>query len=144
MRSAARSLVVLALFAWPALACDPCSVISLKRDYKRASAVFRAELISDHAFRSRLKVLERWKGEIGEEVEVNRVGGRSCPFRGFAPGVQYLVFAYAVDEELVVSDCSHTNPITTPDITRELETIRSRHAWWSSPLSVSLPWNRWR
>jgi hypothetical protein len=124
------------------VACDSCTITSLKRDYKRASIVVRAELIDEKDSLARLRVLERWKGPVEEELLVSLSGGASCRFRGFAAGTEYLVFVYVADKELVVSDCSHTNPITAESVRRQVATIRTRHGWWNSCLSFSLPWNR--
>ena len=119
----------------PRLACDSCTIVSLKRDYKRASTVVRAELITQDSAHARLKVLEQCKGSPEVELSVALTGGRLCPFRGFASGAQYIVFAYRAATELVVSDCSHTNLIASQLVARELETIRARHMWWNSRFS---------
>lgn len=124
-----------------AIACESCVLQSLKRGYKTAGAVFLGEVESTTTGVARLKVLESFKGIRAASVDV-ATAGVGCPYPGFVAGERYIVFALQSPAGLVVTLCSHTNPVRTPYVEHELALVRRRYRWWSSPFSFSLPWSR--
>jgi hypothetical protein len=115
---------------------ESCTVISLKDDYKRATAVFVGESLRSNTGTAHFRVIQTLKGQVGPEVILD-----STQFQRFLPGLTYLVFSYSNGAgPAYIHDCSHTNPVNHP-FAREVQVISRRSRWWNCPIS-SLPWRR--
>ena len=135
-------LVLTPVFAPQLSACRTCSCrrpVAPQEELARAKAVFsgRVEAISiddsippldttwspaqerawsdrlAEARQIRLHVLRVWKGQVGETaVVVTGAGGPDCSYE-FAPGGEYLVYAFpSRTGGLYASTCSRTRPLT--------------------------------
>jgi len=124
-------LVVVLLMATAAHGRDHCTITSLKDDFKRASVVFLGESRMSDGSKAHFKVAETFKGRVGDQVEVE-----VTQFQRFVPSQTYIVFAFRDPSgRLYLHDCSHTNPVTSAFVERQVRTVRSRQRWWRWPVS---------
>jgi hypothetical protein len=90
---------------------------ALVKDYNGAVAVFTGRVVALDTFKVRFKLDKVWKGGLGDEL-VMKTGAKdngdgtytttSCDF-DFAPGGEYLVFAYGESvEEMLAQQCTRT------------------------------------
>jgi hypothetical protein len=129
-----RLLLMFALLLAPAplYACT-CITVPPKTAFKQAEAVFLGEVLSYEDTVARMRVVEWFKGPK-ENVEVTT--GRdsaSCGYGGLAVGSRHLVYAQRFEGQLLVSLCSRSRAETHAAC--DLRYLRSRSAWWRSPLS---------
>ncbi|HEX6087768.1 MAG TPA: hypothetical protein VF266_24770 [Thermoanaerobaculia bacterium] len=125
--------VLLALLAAPhTLHACTCLVSEPKSEFKSATAVFAGEVLESADGVVRLRVLERFKGAQSQVVEVqNNVS--TCEYGGLTPGSQHLIYAHEHLGSLTVSICTRSRPLERAEC--DLGYLRSRAAWWRSPLS---------
>jgi len=119
-----------------ALACS-CVISDPKTSFKRADAVFVAEVVEYSEPTARLRVIERFKGAPSETIEiVTPESSAACGYgSALTPGSRHLF--YALKHELMpyleVSSCSRSQPVEHASC--DLAFLRSRAAWWRSRLS---------
>ena len=131
MRLALTAL--LALLAAPqALQACTCVVPEPKSAFKSATVVFLGEVIESADGMVRLRPLERFKGARTEVVELqNNIS--TCEYGGLTPRSQHLIYAFEHLGALTVSICTRSRPLERAEC--DLRYLRSRAAWWRSPLS---------
>lgn len=120
------ALVVGGIFLGSAARASACSCASstVEAYFEKADVVFEGRVIAmepavddstctgfcDQAVTVRLAVVQRWKGELGEEaIAHTRRSGAACGFP-FETGQSYLVYAAVRGEGLLVHLCSGTRP----------------------------------
>lgn len=132
-------LAVLLLSAPQALRACTCLTPDPKTSFQSADAVFLGEVLEYENNRARMRPLERFKGADGEVVEFTTAdSGTTCGYGGaLARGSRHLIYARDGEE---VSLCSRSRPEELAAC--DLKYLRSRAAWWRSPLS-SLRLLRW-
>ena len=132
-------LLVLLLWAPQALRACTCVTPDAKTSFKSAEAVFLGEVVEYENNRARLRPIERFKGAGGEVVEFTTSdSGTTCGYAGLlATGSRHLIYVREGEE---VGLCSRSRP--EEPAACDLKYLRSRAAWWRSPLS-SLRVLRW-
>lgn len=129
-------LLALALSATSAIACS-CVGGGPKTSFKWADAVFEAEVVEYDADTARLRPLRFFKGEPVEFIDVyTRDNSAACGYgEALTPGSRHLIYAAQHDTMpyLEVSLCGGSKPLERASC--DLAYLRSRAAWWRSPLS---------
>ncbi len=115
----AFGLVVLALFTVApsrvVYACSCVPVGSPQEELDRSDAVFGGtvasiERVDPMNVRVTFDVAQVWKGQVVSPLVVTTTAdGAACGYQ-FAPGGEYIVYAYAQDGGLATSLCSRTQP----------------------------------
>jgi hypothetical protein len=135
-------------FATEVHACSCIIADSPKTAFQEAKAVFLGEVLSYGEDVATVRVIERFKGVDHEQVElVTREDGAACGY-GDLLELQSRHLFYAYDHAgglpfLEVSACSRTTGEDHAEC--DLRYLRSRAAWWRSPLSRIrlLAWLGW-
>jgi hypothetical protein len=149
MRLALTALLVL-LAAPQALYACTCIAVDPKTAFKRAEAVFVGEVLSYENEIARMRPIEWFKGTKTDVVEFVTVSSSAACGYGdrLGPGSRHLIYAYRREPGThpEVSSCSRSRPETHAEC--DLTYLRSRAAWWRSPLSSfrALQWLglRWK
>jgi hypothetical protein len=111
------SLLALAARPEPAAACSCAMPRSPTEALERASAVFRGRVTAIESpaplgitHSARLAVDTAWRGTVTPEMTVTTVLNTAACGYPFAVGQDYLVYAHAGTDALVVTLCSGTRP----------------------------------
>jgi hypothetical protein len=130
MRLALAAL--LALLAAPHAHACTCIASEPKSAFKSAAAVFVGEVLESADGVVRLRPLEWFKGKKSDVVELqNNIS--TCEYGGLTPGSQHLIYAHEHLGHRIVSICTRSRSLERADC--DLRYLRSRAAWWRSPLS---------
>ncbi|MBI3978325.1 MAG: hypothetical protein HY331_09080 [Chloroflexi bacterium] len=138
-------LLSILLLPQPVAACS-CIPHTPAQGLERAAAVFRGHALPPSWWTFppgavRFQVNTRWKGSVGSVVDIDPVTG-SCHYP-FAPGVEYVVYAYVVRADypppwrhLETYVCSRTAPVNKA--TEDLSVLGpgTPVAWWEPSLEL--------
>jgi hypothetical protein len=114
------------------VAACTCLFDEPKSAFKKATGVFLGEVIEYDGTTAKLRVIESYKGREGPVAEViTTTDSAMCGYSGLTPGSRHLIYLYPETRE--VSICGRSKPEDRAAC--DLRYLRSRAAWWRSPLS---------